>query len=94
MKNFMAKNFLNCYSWKKMLIFKIKLAVYLSLGLHEGRPSYRTSLQPSKGKITSKHKIVLHFFLLLWSFSPSWIRIRIQTPKSMRIRIHNTAGRP
>jgi hypothetical protein len=28
-----------------------KIAIYLSRGLHEGRPSYRRSLQPSKENI-------------------------------------------
>jgi hypothetical protein len=32
-------------------IFWIKNAIYLSLGLHKGRPSYRRSLQPSKVNI-------------------------------------------
>jgi hypothetical protein len=33
---------------KKIIFFKSKIAIYLSLGLHNGRPSYRRSLQPSK----------------------------------------------
>ncbi len=37
------------YSWKFFLLFSwSKIAIYLSLGLHKGRPSYRRSLQPSK----------------------------------------------
>jgi hypothetical protein len=32
-------------------IFISKLAIYLSIGLHKGGPSYRRSLQPSKEKI-------------------------------------------
>ncbi len=35
---------------------------YLSLGLHEGHPSYRRSLQPLKETIQQlQNKIVLHF---------------------------------
>jgi hypothetical protein len=30
---------------------KSTLAIYLSLGLHKGRPSYRRSLHPSKKNI-------------------------------------------
>jgi hypothetical protein len=39
-----------------------KIAIYLSLGLHEGRPSCRRSLEPS----TSKHEIFFLIFLFLW----------------------------
>jgi len=35
----------------KFIFFKSKVAIYLSLGLHKGRPSYRRSLQPSKENI-------------------------------------------
>jgi hypothetical protein len=34
---------------------------------------------------------ILYFFYICRSFLPSWIRIRIQQPKSKRIRIHNPA---
>jgi hypothetical protein len=35
------------YSWKfNFYILDKKIAIYLSLGLHKGRPSYRRSLQP------------------------------------------------
>ncbi len=44
--------------WKKItaeifffFLFWSKIAIYLSLGLHKGRPSYRRSLQPSKENI-------------------------------------------
>jgi hypothetical protein len=36
---------------EKILFCDEKNAIYLSLGLHEGRPSYRRSLQPSKENI-------------------------------------------
>jgi hypothetical protein len=40
------------YSWKFNFYFLgSKIAVYLSLGRHKGRPSYRRSLQPSKENI-------------------------------------------
>jgi hypothetical protein len=60
-------------------IFLIKIAVYLSLGLHKGRPSYRRSLQPSKENILHfKHENSLLFstfvghFCLPGSGSGSW----------------------
>ena len=34
---------------KKFKFFWSKIALFLSLGLHKGRPSYKTNLQPSKG---------------------------------------------
>jgi hypothetical protein len=40
------------YSWKFLFLVSLStIAIYLSLGLHKGRPSYRRSLQPSKEKI-------------------------------------------
>ncbi len=48
----MTKNWKKNYSWKKKFdIFLIKIAIYLSLDLHKGRPSYRRSLQPSQENI-------------------------------------------
>jgi hypothetical protein len=48
--------------------YEKKIAIYLSLGLHKGPPSYRRSLQPW---------ILFNFFLCLWVILPSWFRIRI-----------------
>jgi hypothetical protein len=39
------------YSWNKNLLFWSKIAIYLSLGLHKGRSSYKRSLRPSKENI-------------------------------------------
>jgi hypothetical protein len=36
---------------EKNFSFLIKYAIYLSLGLHKGRPSYKRGLQPSKENI-------------------------------------------
>jgi hypothetical protein len=41
MKKFTAENFLFYFSLSK-------IAIYLSLGLHNGRPSYRRRLRPQK----------------------------------------------
>ncbi len=75
--------------WKKNLQLEIyftffwsKIAIYLSLGLHKGRPSCRRNLQHSKGNI----QMIQHFkrwkfspfFYFLGSLLPSWIRIRIR----------------
>ncbi len=71
------------FSWSK-------IAIYLSLGLHKGRPSYRRSLPE-----VQKMKILSFFFNLLGHFcspgtgsgSAICMRIRIQQLKLMRIRI-------
>ncbi len=47
-------------NWKKKYFFFLsKISIYLSLGLHKRRPSYKKSLQPSKDNIQ-------HF--LTWNF--------------------------
>ncbi len=48
---------------KNLIFFWSKIAIYLSVGLHKGRPSYRRSLQPQKS--TSDMKF-LNFFLFFW----------------------------
>jgi hypothetical protein len=48
----MTKNFKKITAGKLLYIyFGSKIAIYLSLGLHEGRISYRRSLQPLKDNI-------------------------------------------
>jgi hypothetical protein len=68
------------------MFFGSKTTIYLSLGLHKGRPSYRRSLQLSKENIQQNMKF-LNFFLLFWVIfallDPDPIRIQI------RIRIRN-----
>ena len=56
------------YCWKFNFYFlHQKIAIYLSLGLHKGRPSYRKSLHPSKENIQYLQNIkILDFFLFLW----------------------------
>jgi len=63
--------------WKKFTAEKnwSQIAIYLSLGLHKGRPSYRRSLQPSKENI--QHFKTLNFitFFYFWgSFCPTGSR--------------------
>ena len=83
---------------KKFKFFWSKIALFLSLGLHKGRPSYKTNLQPSKGN--TQHFKTLHFFFFFYFFGPflpAWIRIANADPDpdpadpnqcgSMRIRI-------
>ncbi len=68
------------------IFFSIK--IYLSPGLHKGRPSYRRSLQPSKENIQHfKTWKFFTFFYFCVSFLPSWIRI--QQLKLMQIRFRN-----
>jgi hypothetical protein len=57
------------YSW--IIFFISKIAIYLSLGLQKGCPSYRRSLQSSKENI--QHFKTLNFltlFYLLGHFCP------------------------
>ncbi len=70
--------------WKKLqmiknyIFFGSKTTIYLSLGLHKGRPSNRRSLQPLKENIQHfKTWKFCTFFYFCASFLPSWIRIRI-----------------
>jgi hypothetical protein len=57
------------------MFFGSKTTIYLSLGLHKRRPSYRRSLQLSKENIQQNMKF-LNFFYFFGSFLPSWIRIQ------------------
>ncbi len=80
------------YSWKFNLFFWSKIAIYLSLGLHEGHPSYRRSPQ-KRTSSTSKHEKSVLFSFFVGHFCPPgsgsgsaiWMRIRIQQLKLMRI---------
>jgi hypothetical protein len=54
----------------------LKNVIYSSLGLYEGRPSYRRSLQPQNKTSSTSNKIVLHIFYFCGPFLPSWIRIQ------------------
>jgi hypothetical protein len=80
------------YSRKFFLFFFLsKIAIYLSLGLHKGRPSYsRRSLPPSKEKHSAlqKNKCIHFLYFFVGHFCPPGtgsglriqIRIRIQGP--------------
>ncbi len=60
------------------MFFWSKIAIYLSLGLHKGRPSYRRSLQPSKN--IQHFDTCLMFLYFFHFYSPgSGFRIRIRT---------------
>ncbi len=57
---------------KKILFFWGKIVIYFSVGLHEGRPSYMRSLQPSKENM--QHFKTINFLTFLGgSFLSSWI---------------------
>jgi hypothetical protein len=47
----MTKNWKKFTAEKKNIYFGPKTKIYLSLGLHKGRPSYKRSLQLSKENI-------------------------------------------
>ncbi len=55
------------FSWSK-------IAIYLSLGLHKGRPSYMRSLQPSKEN--TQHFKTWKF----WTFSIFWVTFALLDP--------------
>jgi hypothetical protein len=92
------------YNGKKFTFFFFKKSIYLSLGLHKGRPSYKRSLQLSK-------EIIPHFktlnFLIFSTFvghlallDPDPIRIPNTDPDPLTrlnpdigIRIRNPALR-
>ncbi len=60
-----------------LFLIKKKIAIYLSLGLHKGRPRYRKSVQPSKENIKHFKKLnLITFFNFCELFLPSWIRIQ------------------
>ncbi len=71
----MEINFLKIAGGKKLYFYWSKIAIYLSIGLLKGRPSYRRNLNPSKR--TSSTFQNLKFLHFCESFLPSWIRIRI-----------------
>ncbi len=48
------------------IFFWSKIAIYLSFGLHKGRPSYRGSLQPSIENIQNFKRWNLLSFLFFW----------------------------
>ncbi len=68
--------------WIRIHFFKI--AIYLSLGLRKGRPSYRRSLQPSKENIQHLKWNILTFFY--FCFCGSFLRSWIQWPHRIRIQ--------
>ncbi len=59
------------YSWKKTKFSEPKTTIYLSLGLHKGRPSYRRSLQPSKENIQhfNKWNFLIFFSTFVGNFA-------------------------
>ncbi len=82
-------------SWNFFLIFWSNIAIYLSLGLHKGSPSYRWCLRPSKENIQHfKTWKFLTFYIFVDHFSPpgseSRFQIRIHGPD--RIRIQTGSG--
>jgi hypothetical protein len=55
----------NIYS--KKLFFSSNIAIYLTLALHKGQPSYRGNLQPSKENIQLQNMTFRIFFLFSWA---------------------------
>ncbi len=61
---------------KKGIFLRSKTTIYLSLGLHKGRPSYKRTLLKREHP-AFQNMIFLKFFFVCGSFLPSWIRIQI-----------------
>ncbi len=76
----MTKYFLKITAVKLFytVFFGSKIAIHLSLGLHEGHTSYRRSLQPSKVNIKHIKTWTFFIFFYVWGSLSSWIRIRIR----------------
>ncbi len=63
--------------------FLSKIAIFLSLGLHKGRPSYRRNLQPSKENIyvaLQKLKFINFFSIFVGHFCPPGSRSGSRDP--------------
>ncbi len=90
----MTKNWTKITAEKKIKLFlDQKLIIYLSLGLHKERPSYRRGLQLSKEAIQHfKTWTFIIFSYFCGSFLPSWIRIRILWPDWIRIQSRSGYG--
>ena len=74
------------YSCKFFLFFGSKIATYLSLGLQkDAQATGETFSHQKRTSSTSKHENSILLFFISGSFLPSWIRIRIQQLKLMRI---------
>ncbi len=89
----MTKNWKNVQLKIFLIFFWSKITIFLSIGLHKGRPSYRRNLQPSKENI--QHFKTLSsstFFYFCESFLSSWIRIH--WPDWIWIRIRLYVNRP
>jgi hypothetical protein len=63
-----TKNWKNTTEISSPYLFDIKNAIFLSLGLHKGRPSYRRSLQLSIENIQHLKIKFINFFLFLFFF--------------------------
>ncbi len=90
---------------KKIIFFSSKTIIYLSLGLHKGRPGYKKKPSALKRENSALQNMkFLNFFYFCGSFFPSWIRIGIPNtdpdpltwlnPDPIRIRIRNPTYNP
>jgi hypothetical protein len=92
----MNKNWKKFTAEKKILFWIKKNSIYLSLGLHKGRPSYRRSLQLKREHPALQNMKFLDYFLLLWVIfalldpDPDQLALLNQDP--IRIRIRNTSS--
>ncbi len=75
-------------NWKNVaeenIFFLTKIAIYLSLGLLKGCPSYRKSFRSSKENI--QYLLLINYSLFLW------VILALLDPNPILIRIHNMYG--
>ncbi len=93
----MTKNWKKITAEKKLNFFGSKTTIYLALGLHKERLSYRRSLQLSKEAIQHFKNELLNFYSTsVGHFCPpgsgSRFRIRIRIHWPDWIRIHSGSG--
>jgi hypothetical protein len=60
------------YSWKNLIFFLPKIAIYLSLGLHKERQATEEAFSPHPALQTMRF---LNFFYSCGPFLPSWVQI-------------------
>ncbi len=71
------QNWIKKYSWKKIILFLSKIAIYLStLGLHKGRPRLRRRIWHSKEDIEQLKNEMCYFFYFCGNFCPPGSRSR------------------
>ncbi len=80
------------YNWKIITVFWSTVTIYLSIGLHNGRPNYRRSLQASKEKIQHFKHDISEFFSSIFVGHLTWGRIRMRIGIKMETLPYSMVG--